>query len=84
MRSRALAAFVGVMCSWSGAVSHGEAWGAEIKPADDAPQPLTPAESIQQFRLPAGFGIELVAGEPLLGDPVAMAITSRGIWTSRS
>ena len=54
------------------------AWAAQIELADDAPQPLTPEESRQRFRLPAGFRIELVAAEPHLADPVAICFDARG------
>lgn len=50
----------------------------EIKPAEDAPQPLSPEESARRFRLPPGFRIELVASEPHLADPTDMAFDARG------
>ena len=50
----------------------------EIKPAADAPQPLSPEESLKRFKLPPGFRIELVASEPLLADPVSLAFDARG------
>jgi putative membrane-bound dehydrogenase-like protein len=50
----------------------------EITLATDAPQPLAPHESAKQFQLPPGFHIELVAGEPLVADPVAMDFDARG------
>ncbi len=56
---------------------------AQIKPADDAPQPLAPEESAKRFRLRPGFRIELVAAEPHVADPVAIAFDARGrIFTS--
>lgn len=51
---------------------------AEIPLATDAPGPLTPEESRKQFQLPPGFRIELVAAEPHVADPVAMAFDARG------
>jgi putative membrane-bound dehydrogenase-like protein len=51
---------------------------AEIELATDAPGPLTPEESRRQFQLPSGFRIELVAAEPHVADPVAMAFDARG------
>jgi putative membrane-bound dehydrogenase-like protein len=50
----------------------------EIPLAQDAPGPLSPDESQQLFRLPAGLRVELVASEPLLADPVAIAFDARG------
>ncbi|NND67289.1 MAG: DUF1080 domain-containing protein, partial [Halioglobus sp.] len=41
---------------------------------DTPPAPvLTPAEALESFRIAPGFEIELVAAEPLVEDPVAMA-----------
>ncbi len=54
------------------------ATGQGIQLADDAPLALSPEESRQRFRLPAGFRIELVASEPHLADPAAMAFDARG------
>ena len=50
---------------------------AETLPADNAtessPVPtLTPEEALLSFSIAPGFGIELVAGEPLIEDPVAI------------
>lgn len=54
-------------------------WAAEsIQPAADAPQPLTPAESLQRFQLPPGFRVELVACEPDIADPTGIAFDARG------
>ena len=50
----------------------------EITPATDAPQPLSPEESLKRFRVPPGFRIELVASEPLLADPTDMAFDAQG------
>src|SRR5436190_20144471 len=47
---------------------------AQERPKAGGPgQPLTPAAAQQQFRLPAGLRIELVAAEPTVQSPVAMA-----------
>ncbi len=40
--------------------------------------PFSPEESLKRFRLPPGFRIELVAAEPDVVDPVAMAFDERG------
>lgn len=43
--------------------------------------PLTPSEALKTFKLPAGFRIELVASEPLVEMPVAIAFDPDGrIW----
>ncbi len=54
------------------------AWPAEIQLAGDAPKPLPPEKSRELFRLPAGLGIELVASEPHVADPVAIAFDAKG------
>lgn len=51
---------------------------AEIQPAADAPQPLSPEESLKRFKLPPGFRIEQVASEPLVADPVHIAFDAQG------
>ena len=50
----------------------------EVQPADDAPQPLTPAESAKRIRLPDGFRMDLVASEPLIQDPSCVAFDEFG------
>ncbi len=41
---------------------------------DTEPAPvLSPAQALADFRIAPGFEIELVAAEPLIGDPVAMS-----------
>ena len=40
--------------------------------------PYSAQEALQNFHLPQGFRIELVASEPLIGDPVAMAFDAQG------
>lgn len=50
----------------------------QIPLATDAPPPLAPAESLKLFQLPADLRIELVAAEPFLADPVAMAFDEHG------
>src|SRR6478672_8596714 len=40
--------------------------------------PLSPREELATFRVPKGFKVELVACEPDVVDPVAMAFDERG------
>ncbi|MFT7678616.1 MAG: mono/diheme cytochrome c family protein/glucose/arabinose dehydrogenase [Planctomycetota bacterium] len=48
----------------------------------DAPL-LTPEQQLESFRLPRGFRIELVAAEPLVVDPVALAFDEEGrLWVA--
>ncbi len=51
---------------------------SDIRPASDAPPPLSPEESQKLFQVPSGFRVELVASEPHLADPVAMAFDAQG------
>ena len=41
-------------------------------------EPTEPNESLEKFRLMRGFRVELVASEPLVADPIAMAFDERG------
>ena len=50
----------------------------EIKPAKDAPQPLSPRQSAARMQFPPGFRLELVASEPLIQDPSCIAFDERG------
>ncbi len=48
-------------------------------------EPVEAADQQQQFHLPAGFQIELVAAEPQIAKPMNLAIDSRGrLWVSSS
>ncbi|HEY8503971.1 MAG TPA: PVC-type heme-binding CxxCH protein, partial [Gemmataceae bacterium] len=49
-----------------------------VKPATDAPRPLTPEQSAATFRLPDGFRIELVASEPLIREPSGVCWDEHG------
>lgn len=51
---------------------------AEIPPAQDAPQPLSPEESARCFHLPDGFRIELIASEPLIREPAGVCWDEHG------
>lgn len=44
-------------------------------------EPLEPAEALADFQLPTGYRIELVAAEPEMVDPVAIAFDEKGrLW----
>ncbi|QHT71051.1 cytochrome C [Rhodocytophaga rosea] len=43
-----------------------------------SPLPLTPEQSLQSFRLPAGYRLELVASEPMVTEPVALTWDGNG------
>ncbi len=52
--------------------------GQGIKLATDAPKAIPPEESVELFRVSEGFQVELVASEPHLADPTAIAFDARG------
>src|SRR5215471_1026709 len=52
--------------------------GEEPKPGTPPAGPLSPKEELATFRVPKGFRVELVAAEPEVVDPVAMAFDEDG------
>jgi putative membrane-bound dehydrogenase-like protein len=50
----------------------------EIPKPDDAPQPLSPAESAKLFQVPAGYQIRLLASEPLIHEPSGICWDDQG------
>jgi len=56
----------------------GRSCGGEIPRAADAPRHHRPEESLKYFQLPKGFRLEIVASEPHVADPVAMAFDAKG------
>ena len=71
-------ALIGLVMATCWPAGSGQVRGGQIEPATDAPKPHSPEESLKLFRLPKGFRIELVASEPILADPIAMAFDARG------
>jgi len=51
---------------------------AQIPQPADAPKARTPEESAAAFKLPEGFRMEVVASEPLIASPSAVAWDERG------
>lgn len=47
--------------------------------ANPDPTPLSPEESITKFQLPPGYRVELVASEPMVQEPVAIAWDGNGV-----
>jgi putative membrane-bound dehydrogenase-like protein len=68
------------MCRAGGAalVLSAVALAADPKPGVPAGGPLSPSEERATFRVPGGFHVELVAAEPDVVDPVAMAFDEDG------
>ncbi|GIW96767.1 MAG: hypothetical protein KatS3mg111_0100 [Pirellulaceae bacterium] len=47
--------------------------------------PLSPQQAVEKMQVPPGFRVELVAAEPQIVNPVAMAFDERGrIWVTES
>ncbi|WP_395744688.1 PVC-type heme-binding CxxCH protein [Prosthecobacter sp.] len=51
---------------------------ADIPRPQDAPQPLSPAESAKLFQVPAGYQIRLLASEPLIREPSGICWDDKG------
>lgn len=51
---------------------------ADIPKPDDAPKPLSPAESAKLFKVPAGYQIRLLASEPLIHEPSGICWDDKG------
>jgi len=65
----------------------GALWGQAIPHNQDAPPgpPLSPEEAVAKMKVPPGFKVEIVASEPAIVNPVAMAFDERGrIWITES
>jgi putative membrane-bound dehydrogenase-like protein len=69
-----LAAVLAASCSSPDRAGRRNAAG----PADADRPPLSPAEALAAFVLEPGYRIDLVAAEPLVRDPVAIAFDERG------
>src|SRR5262245_41978123 len=50
----------------------------EIQPATDRPQPKSPEDSARCMKLTPGFRMDLVAAEPLVREPTALAFDEQG------
>jgi putative membrane-bound dehydrogenase-like protein len=70
-----LAVFLSFALSFCGS---GDSNADEIQPATDRPKPKSPQESSACVQMPPGFVLELVAAEPLVKEPTAMAFDERG------
>ena len=51
---------------------------AQIPQPDDAPQPVAAEQAVDQFRVPAGMRMELVASEPLIREPSGVCWDAQG------
>src|SRR5436189_830936 len=86
MRKLICSLFIGMMIAFPMFAQRGDKKGEvqELRvPKEKIPPspPLSPADALKTFRLPAGFRIELVASEPVVEVPVAMQFDGDGrIW----
>ena len=78
-------ALIGLL-PWATMAQNGDKRGEQQAPLPEhlvlpPSPPLSPEDALASFTLPPEFGIELVASEPLVGDPVAMEFDPDGrIW----
>src|SRR4051812_6092420 len=48
-------------------------------------EPISPQRTVERMRVPEGFRVQLVAGEPTLVKPIAMTTDERGrVWVVES
>ena len=71
------AAIRGFIVCWC-LTAHLLAAHGEIKRRSDAPKLMSPEESAKRIRLPQDLRVELVAAEPLVQDPTAIAFDPQG------
>ena len=62
----------GAMTVWAAQQPADRSWMPGVQKAPDESPVLSPEEEMKQFYLPPGFHAELVAGEPLIQDPIAI------------
>jgi mono/diheme cytochrome c family protein/glucose/arabinose dehydrogenase len=56
-------------------------WPPDVQTVRDQSPVLTPTEALATFYMPPGYRLELVASEPLVQDPIAMAWDAAGrLW----
>ena len=60
------------MTVWAAQQPVDRSWTPRVQKAPDASPILPPEDEMKQFYLPPGFRAELVAGEPLIQDPIAI------------
>jgi putative heme-binding domain-containing protein len=79
---------VGIAWLCSGAAAPCVVAGQEVFPhrQDRIPnRPYSPEEALEAMRVPRGFAVELVAGEPEIVNPIAMTLDDRGrVWVTES
>lgn len=65
-------------CKPSKSPSANETFGRVVVDTNPPVTPLSPEESMKKIRLPPGYHVELVASEPMVQEPVALAWDGNG------
>ncbi|UFH54977.1 HEAT repeat domain-containing protein [Spirosoma sp. KNUC1025] len=65
-------------CSRPDKASSGEGFARVVQDTNPPVEPLSPEASIKKIQLPPGYHIELVASEPMIQEPVAIAWDGNG------
>lgn len=68
----ALSALTCTLMAGTALAQSAQVWPPEILPMPESFDYMEPADSLETFTLPAGYNIELIASEPLLGDGIVM------------
>lgn len=74
---KAAAATIG-LCGVLAGCGDGRPWPPGVQSVGRESPVLTPEEALETFYMPPGYGIELVASEPLVTDPVAIDFDADG------
>src|SRR6187402_676064 len=59
-------------------IDDGSGFERKFITANPDPTPLSPEETIREFQLPPGYHAEVVASEPMVQEPVAIAWDGNG------
>ncbi|MVM39603.1 c-type cytochrome [Spirosoma sp. HMF3257] len=65
-------------CNQSYKASSGSDFTRVVQDTNPPVEPLSPEASIKKFQLPPGYHVELVASEPMIQEPVALAWDGNG------
>jgi len=76
-----LVVFCGALAALGAQEPSDRSWVPGVQKAPETSPPLSPAEEMKHFYLPPGYGVELVASEPLVQDPIAVDWDADGrLW----
>src|SRR5690606_4472949 len=71
-------AFFIVACTGLNTNSNEDGFKRIVVDTDPPVEPLSPEESMKKVQLPPGYHLELVASEPMIQEPVALAWDGNG------